>query len=170
MTQPLTSFWPIFSVKSDGLDVVNQKGRVLRNGPTQEQLDRTPNEQGQCDYYRLIEKDDPKHIDWRKKLGGMLLREIGGKQHEGGLEIAICKTCADQSRQVAASHPVGVPRKLQAIRAHQDKGRWPGKDGQESLRRRTRPTRRLSIWLPQGTKETLQEPCRFLSTSPLALH
>ena len=83
MSQPLTSFYPIFASKSDGLDVVNQKGAVMRNGPTQEQLDRSPNAQGQCDYYRLIEKDDPKHIDWRKKLGGMLLREIGGKQHEG---------------------------------------------------------------------------------------
>lgn len=84
MSQPLTPFYPIFASKSDGLDVVNQKGSVVRNGPTQEQLDRSPNAQGQCDYYRLIEKDDPKHIDWRKKLGGMLLREIGGKQHEGG--------------------------------------------------------------------------------------
>ncbi|KAF2129672.1 hypothetical protein P153DRAFT_385884 [Dothidotthia symphoricarpi CBS 119687] len=81
--QPLTPFYPIFPVKSDGHDVVNQKGRVVRNGPTQEQLDRTPNEQGQCDFYRLIEKDDPKHTDWRKKLGGMLLREIGAKEHEG---------------------------------------------------------------------------------------
>ncbi|KAH6614341.1 transcription-silencing protein Clr2-domain-containing protein [Boeremia exigua] len=82
MTQPLTSFYPIFASKSDGLDVVHQKGSVVRNGPTQDQLDRSPNAQGQCDYYRLIEKDDPKHVDWRKKLGGMLLREIGGKQHE----------------------------------------------------------------------------------------
>jgi len=32
MTQPLTSFWPIFAVKSDGHDVVNQKGKVVRNG------------------------------------------------------------------------------------------------------------------------------------------
>jgi hypothetical protein len=84
MTQPLTSFWPIFAVKSDGHDVVSQKGRPLRNGPTEAQLDRTPNDQGQCDFYRLIETDDPKHIDWRKKLGGMLLREMGGKQYEGG--------------------------------------------------------------------------------------
>lgn len=83
MSQPLMSFYPIFASKSDGHDIVNQKGSVLRNGPSQEQLDRSPNAQGQCDYYRLIEKDDPKHIDWRKKLGGMLLREIGGKQHEG---------------------------------------------------------------------------------------
>lgn len=83
MSQPLTSFYPVFASKSDGHDVVNQKGSVVRNGPSQQQLDRSPNAQGQCDYYRLIEKDDPKHIDWRKKLGGMLLREVGGKQHEG---------------------------------------------------------------------------------------
>jgi hypothetical protein len=82
MAQPLTAFWPIFPGKSDGQDVVNQKGVVLRNGPSAEQLDKTPNEHGQSDYYRLIEKDEPKHVDWRKKLGGMLLREIGGKQYE----------------------------------------------------------------------------------------
>ncbi|KAJ4296878.1 hypothetical protein N0V90_006926 [Kalmusia sp. IMI 367209] len=82
MAQPLTKFWPIFASKSDGRDIVSHKGTPLRNGPTSEQLDRTPNEQGQSDYYRLIEKDDAKHVDWRKKLGGMLLREIGGKQHE----------------------------------------------------------------------------------------
>jgi hypothetical protein len=82
MAQPLNQFWPIFCSKSDGQEVVNQKGKILRNGPSQEQLDRTPNEHGICDFYRLIEKDDPKHMDWRKKLGGMLLREIGGKPYE----------------------------------------------------------------------------------------
>ena len=83
MSQPLTPFYPIFASKSDGLDVVSYKGKPLRNGPSQDQLDRSPNAQGQCDYYRVIEKDDPKHVDWRKKLGGMLLRELGGKQHQG---------------------------------------------------------------------------------------
>ncbi|EUC42285.1 hypothetical protein COCMIDRAFT_103874 [Bipolaris oryzae ATCC 44560] len=80
--QPMTSFWPIFASKSDGQHVVNIKGRPIRNGPTEEQLNMSPNDQGQRDFYRLIEKDDPKHQDWRKKLGGMLLREIGGKQYE----------------------------------------------------------------------------------------
>lgn len=89
MAQPTTQFWPIFPCKSDGQEVVNQKGTILRNGPTQEQLDRTPNEQGQCDFYRLIDRDEPKHIDWRKKLGGMLLREIGGKQHEGKTPVPL---------------------------------------------------------------------------------
>ncbi|KAF2645968.1 hypothetical protein P280DRAFT_389845 [Massarina eburnea CBS 473.64] len=83
MTQPLTAFWPIFPQKSDGQEVVNQKGKIVRNGPSEAQLDSTPNEQGIADFYREVKKDDPKHVDWRKKLGGMLLREIGGKEHEG---------------------------------------------------------------------------------------
>ncbi|KAF1948899.1 hypothetical protein CC80DRAFT_597926 [Byssothecium circinans] len=80
--KPLTAFYPIFACKSDGQPVVNQKGNVIRNGPTEEQLNNGPNKQGISDYYRKIEKDDPKHIEWRKKLGGMLLREVGGKAHE----------------------------------------------------------------------------------------
>ncbi|RYN39041.1 hypothetical protein AA0112_g4017 [Alternaria arborescens] len=80
--QPMTPFFPIFASKSDGQHIVNLKGRPLRNGPTEEQLNTTPNDQGQRDFYRLIDKDDPKHQDWRKKLGGMLLREVGGKQQE----------------------------------------------------------------------------------------
>lgn len=110
MSQPLTSFYPIFASKSDGHDVVNQKGAVLRNGPSQEQLDRSPNAQGQCDYYRLIDKEDPKHIDWRKKLGGMLLREIGGKQYEGEKRASRLVIVAYNSRQMAAVHTVGVSR------------------------------------------------------------
>lgn len=79
----MTQFWPIFASRSDGVSMVNQKNKPLRNGPTEEQLNKKPNDQGQCDFYRLIDHEDPKHVDWRKKLGGMLLREIGGKQHEG---------------------------------------------------------------------------------------
>ena len=89
MSQPLTLFWPIFPQRSDGRTVVNNKGAPVRNGPTESQLDRTPNEQGQSDYYRLIEKEDAKHVDWRKKLGGMLLREIGRKEDEDKWQLSI---------------------------------------------------------------------------------
>lgn len=78
----MTPFWPVFATKSDGQSIVIHKNKPLRNGPTEQQLDKRPNDQGQCDFYRLIAKDDPKHIDWRKKLGGMLLRELGGTQHQ----------------------------------------------------------------------------------------
>ena len=83
MAQPVTlPFWPLFPRQSDGHEAVRQKGIMVKNGPSAQQLDRTPNAQGQCDYYRPIDKDEPKHLDWRKKLGGMLLREIGGKAYE----------------------------------------------------------------------------------------
>jgi hypothetical protein len=84
MTQQATTpFWPLFTRRSDGKQTVTQKNTTIKNGPSDEQLDKTPNAQGQCDYYRLIDYDEPKHLDWRKKLGGMLLREIGGSAYEG---------------------------------------------------------------------------------------
>ncbi|KAH8622269.1 hypothetical protein IG631_22991 [Alternaria alternata] len=137
--QPMTPFFPIFASKSDGQHIVNLKGRPLRNGPTEEQLNTTPNDQGQRDFYRLIDKDDPKHQDWRKKLGGMLLREVGGKQQEGrqgARRMADCRLTCD--RQVAAMHPVGAAGKLRPLRAHQDQGRRAAEDGQEPLGRRPR--------------------------------
>lgn len=82
MSQPLTLFWPIFAHRSDGRTVVNNKGTPIRNGPTESQLDRKANADGQADYYRLIPKEDAKHVDWRKKLGGMLVREIGKKEDQ----------------------------------------------------------------------------------------
>jgi hypothetical protein len=83
-SQVTTQFWPLFPCQSDGQEAVRQKGLMIKNSPNSQQLDRTPNAQGQADYYRLIDRDEPKHMDWRKKLGGMLLREIGGKENEGG--------------------------------------------------------------------------------------
>ncbi|KAF1830999.1 hypothetical protein BDW02DRAFT_557787 [Decorospora gaudefroyi] len=80
--QPMTQFWPVFATKSDGQHIVNIRNKPLRNGPTEEQLNMAPNDQGQRDFYREIKKEDPKHMDWRKKLGGMLLRELGGKPYE----------------------------------------------------------------------------------------
>jgi hypothetical protein len=82
-SQAMNQFQFVFTTKSDGLDIVNIKNRPVRNGPSEEQLNDKPNAQGQKDYYREILKDDAKHIDWRKKLGGMLLREMGGKPYEG---------------------------------------------------------------------------------------
>ena len=150
--QPMTPFWPIFASKSDGQHIVNLKGRPLRNGPTEEQLNTSPNDQGQRDFYRLIEKDDPKHQDWRKKLGGMLLREIGGKQHEGEERArhSYQKYGLICDRQMAAMHPVGFSGELRPVRAYQDKGRRSAEDGQEPLWRRARPTGRISLRLPQG--------------------
>lgn len=87
--QHTTPFYPVFVCRSDGTLNSKQPGGNVQNSPDAKQLDRTPDARGQCDYYRLIECDEPKHLDWRKKLGGMLLREVGGKPYENKWQQAI---------------------------------------------------------------------------------
>lgn len=83
----MTRFYPVYVRRSDGkLEVVTKKG-TEKNEPTPEQLDRTPNAKGVSDYYREIAYDEVKHLDWRRKLAGMLLREIGGKEYQGNTPV-----------------------------------------------------------------------------------
>jgi hypothetical protein len=56
-------------------------GKKEKNEPTSDQLDPKPDKEGVSDFYRLLSPNDTKHLDWRRKLGGMLIREIGGKEH-----------------------------------------------------------------------------------------
>ena len=82
----MTRFYPVFVRRSDAkLDVQTSKGKQ-KNAPTTAQLDRTPDAKGVCDYYREIAPDEVKHMDWRRKLAGMLLREIGGAEYAGMLK------------------------------------------------------------------------------------
>ncbi|KAF2204407.1 hypothetical protein GQ43DRAFT_409629 [Delitschia confertaspora ATCC 74209] len=76
----LTQFTPVFLARSDGKSEVIAKGSKQKNAPSKEQLDRTPNAKGVADYYRELDETEPKNLDWRKKLGGMLVREVGGPQ------------------------------------------------------------------------------------------
>lgn len=79
----MTRFFPIYVRRSDGKEeIATSKGKET-NGPSADQLDRTPNAKGVADYYREIAHDETKHLDWRKKLAGMLVREIGGAEMEG---------------------------------------------------------------------------------------
>ncbi|OCK76906.1 hypothetical protein K432DRAFT_334858 [Lepidopterella palustris CBS 459.81] len=77
----MTRFYPIYVRRSDAsLEVQTRTGKQ-KNEPSPEQLDRTPDAKGICDYYREIGPDEVKHMDWRRKLAGMLLREIGGSEY-----------------------------------------------------------------------------------------
>ena len=73
----MAPFYPIFARRSDGkLEVASQQRKRERNEPTAEQLDRTPDASGVSDFYRQVTSDEVKNIDWRRKLGGMLAREM----------------------------------------------------------------------------------------------
>lgn len=79
----MTLFYVLYVRRSDGkLDTAGSKGQKEKNEPTADQLDQTPNAQGVSDYYRPLGEEEPKYIDWRRKLGGMLAREIGGNDYQ----------------------------------------------------------------------------------------
>lgn len=86
----MAPFYPLYVRRSDGKpEVRTSKTAKELNQPTAEQLDTKPNTQGISDFYRLCLSGETKEVDWRRKLGGMLMREIGEKEHRG-TTIASC--------------------------------------------------------------------------------
>ncbi|KAK5130245.1 hypothetical protein LTR08_002291 [Meristemomyces frigidus] len=80
----MARFHPLYVRRSDGkLDIVARAKRKETNEPTAEQLDQKPDRQGISDYYRQVSLDEMKSLDWRRKLGGMLAREMGWKDKSG---------------------------------------------------------------------------------------
>ena len=85
----MAPFYPLYVRRSDGkLEVKAGKARTERNEPSKDQLDIKPNAQGISDFYRECKFGDAKEIDWRRKLAGMLIRELGENQHRG--DFCIC--------------------------------------------------------------------------------
>nr|OQO21514.1 hypothetical protein B0A51_06587 [Rachicladosporium sp. CCFEE 5018] len=74
----MARFHPAYIRRSDGkLEIVSRAGKLREtNEPTTDQLDQKPNRDGVSDYYRQVTPDEMKHLDWRRKLGGMLAREL----------------------------------------------------------------------------------------------
>ena len=76
----MTRFYPLYVRRSDGSFEATAKGKAKElNQPTSKQLDQRPDKNGVSDYYREVAMDEPKHLDWRRKLGGMLAREMDWK-------------------------------------------------------------------------------------------
>ena len=78
----MPSFFPLYVRRSDGKTETVSKRKSESNGPTQEQLDRKADSNGISDFYREVAEEEIKHQDWRRKLGWMLIREIGGDEHK----------------------------------------------------------------------------------------
>ncbi|KAF2239003.1 hypothetical protein EV356DRAFT_504357 [Viridothelium virens] len=75
-------FFPLYVRRSDGRSEIASKKRPESNGPTQEQLDRKADANGISDFYREVAEEEIKHQDWRRKLGWMLVKELGGEEHK----------------------------------------------------------------------------------------
>lgn len=80
----MARFYPLYVRRSDGkLEIVAKGKRKELNQPTDEQLDQRADKDGVSDFYREVALEEPKHMDWRRKLGGMLARELDWKDKSG---------------------------------------------------------------------------------------
>lgn len=123
----MTRYYPLYVRRSDGkLETVHGKKKE-KNEPTLDQLNDTPDSNGVSDYYRPIAEDEPKHLDWRRKLGGMLMRELAGPgsehQRESTSFLFVRPAFTNLPRQ--GMHAGRSARELPLVRAHQvARPRW----------------------------------------------
>ncbi|KAF2395643.1 hypothetical protein EJ06DRAFT_266223 [Trichodelitschia bisporula] len=73
----MTRFTILYCRRSDGKLETGTHGKRERNQPTAPQLSQKPDAKGVISYYREITHDEAKHQDWRRKLAGMLIRQLG---------------------------------------------------------------------------------------------
>ena len=80
----MVSYYPVTICRSDGvLETFTKTGLKELNRPTPSQLDDTPDPDGVIDCYKKLENDHPKSLEWRRKLGGMIMHHLGGSAHSG---------------------------------------------------------------------------------------
>lgn len=81
----MAPYTPIYLGRSDGkMETISPKTKKKEsNAPTEAQLDERPDSKNVVDYYKELDVGDAKEVDWRRKIGGMLMREIGGTEQQG---------------------------------------------------------------------------------------
>jgi hypothetical protein len=80
----MVPYYPVKCHRSDGqLEIITKSGFKELNQPTAAQLDSKPDKDGMVDCYKRLDPNEPKAVDWRRKIGGMLMHLLGGKDHAG---------------------------------------------------------------------------------------
>ena len=76
--------------RSDGTlsTTIPKSKRQESNGPTKDQLEKRRGDNGVYSYYQELTIEDAKSIDWRKKLGGLLVREVTKALKAQGKDIS----------------------------------------------------------------------------------
>lgn len=87
----MAPYIPIYIARSDGKrETISPKTRKKEpNSPTEAQQDDRPDSKGIVDFYKELDIGDAKEVDWRRKLGGMLMRATGEKGHQGKYSFCI---------------------------------------------------------------------------------
>lgn len=63
-------------------EVTTLAGVKELNQPTAAQRSETPDATGNVDFYKRLDADAPKAVDWRRKLGGMAMHLLGNGAKE----------------------------------------------------------------------------------------
>ncbi|ELR03770.1 hypothetical protein VC83_05609 [Pseudogymnoascus destructans] len=77
----MARFTTVSVARSDGRSEYLQNGSLVPNEPPRK--DETPGPDGSIDFYLKLQENDPTALDWKRKLGGMLVRDIGGPAQAG---------------------------------------------------------------------------------------
>ncbi|KAK1821233.1 hypothetical protein LTR12_004290 [Friedmanniomyces endolithicus] len=81
----MARFKPIYIRRSDGkLELMVKGKRRETNAPTPDQLNTTADKYGVSDFYREVGVDEMKSLDWRRKLGVLIAREMRWEEKEYG--------------------------------------------------------------------------------------
>jgi hypothetical protein len=100
----MARFTTVSVARSDGRSEYLQNGSLVPNEPPRK--DETPGPDGSIDFYLKLQENDPTALDWKRKLGGMLVRDIGGPEQAGMFLILLLEnTISNDTKEQTSSSP-----------------------------------------------------------------
>ncbi|RFU30175.1 hypothetical protein B7463_g6170, partial [Scytalidium lignicola] len=144
------AYYPVTVCRSDGQFEVTLKNGASKelNRPTAEQLDKTPDAEGYVDFYEPLGLEDTKAKDWRRKIGGMLMHVLGGKEHAGRSYIL---------KEFPEGYVLYEHKKYNQNKVSEDKGKEKGKHAAGVFERQDA----YMYGHPQGRKKRYRSPADF---------
>ncbi|KAH8808918.1 transcription-silencing protein Clr2-domain-containing protein [Xylogone sp. PMI_703] len=146
----MPAYHPVTVCRSDGqfeVALKNGSGKEL-NRPTPEQLDKTPDAEGYVDFYEPLGLEDTKAKDWRRKLGGMLMHVLGGKESAGKSYIL---------KEFPEAYVLYEHKKYNQNKVSEDKTKEKGKHAAGVFERQDA----YMYGHPQGRKKRYRSPADF---------
>lgn len=100
----MARFTTVSVARSDGRSEFLQNGILVPNEPPRK--DEAPGPDGSIDFYLKLQENDPTALDWKRKLGGMLVRDIGGPEQAGMFLILLLQnTLSNDTKEQTSSSP-----------------------------------------------------------------
>lgn len=165
----MPEYYPITVTRSDGLfKTTTSNGTEEANEPTASQQNSAPDEDGNFDYYKKLKPDDPKYIEWCRKLGGNLNKQLGPEKYRS--EWASCiSICQDLTVNRVSRYSVGTARGIcplgtfqRKYQPEQDIKRWRYEAEGKACSWHVRPTRLLPLRTSTRSQEEISQSSGLL--------